>query len=180
MSELKDAFNAMWQGQVHRGCIYGCIICKLDKGADCDFALSIVFGVKAMCELVFYPKFKTKKFHKLGCIKGNYNNCGISKLQFCPREVDPNNEMIIPWKRIENVYVGQSNDGGDQHAIGLQCKITPPSEFVTYLKPNLMEFVVHNLKAKWQDVEFKSCLDNLTKDQIVIIIDFVNNYFFKE
>lgn len=180
MLELKDVFNAMWRGQVHRGCICGCIICKLIKRADCDSASSIIFGVKTMCELILYPKSETKKFHKLGCIKGYYNNCGISKLQFYLREMDPNNEMLDPWKRFENVYVGQSDDGGDRHVTWLQCKMTPPYEFVAYIKPKLTKFVVHNFKAKWQDVEFKSCLDNLTKDQIVIIINFANNYFFKE
>jgi hypothetical protein len=113
MLELKNVFYAMWRGQVHRGCICGCIICKFNKRANCDSASSIVFGVKTMCEFIIYPKSETKKFHKLGYIKGYYNNCGISKLQFYLREVDPNNEMLDPWKRFENVYVGQSDDGGD-------------------------------------------------------------------
>jgi hypothetical protein len=39
-------------------------------------------------------------------------------------EVDPNNEMSIPWKRFLNVYIGQSNDGGDKHVIRLQSKMT--------------------------------------------------------
>lgn len=37
-------------------------------------------------------------------------------------------------------------------------------EFVTFLKIKLVEFLVHNFEAKWQDAQFKSCLDNLTKD----------------
>jgi hypothetical protein len=45
--------------------------------------------------------------------------CGISKLQFYPLEVDPNNEMFIPWKRFENVYIGQFNDEDDKHALRL-------------------------------------------------------------
>jgi hypothetical protein len=94
--------------------------------------------------------------------------------------VDPNNEMFIPWKRFENVNVEHSNDGVDQHAIWLQCKMIPPSRFVLYLKPKLTKNLVHNFKAKWQDAKFKSCLDNLTNDQIVIVIDFVENYCFKE
>ncbi len=76
--------------------------------------------------------------------------------------------------------MGHFNDGGDQHAIQLQCKMIPPFEFVAYLKFKLTEFVVHNFEAKWQDAKFKSCLDNLTKDQIVTVIDFANNYSFKE
>jgi hypothetical protein len=54
----------------------GCIVCILDEGADCDSTSSIVSGVKTMCELIICPKSKTKKFHKLGCIKGDYNKCG--------------------------------------------------------------------------------------------------------
>ncbi len=148
MSNLKDVYNEMRQGQVHRGCFCGCTICKLYERVDCDFVSSIVSRGKAMCELIFCPKFETEEFYKLGCIKGDYNNCGISKLQFYPREVDPNNEMFIPWKTFENVYVGHSDDGGDQHAIWLQCKMILPFEFITYLKPKLMKFVVHNFEAK--------------------------------
>jgi hypothetical protein len=94
--------------------------------------------------------------------------------------VDPSNEILIPWKRFENVFVGHFDDGGDQHAIRLVFKNTLPSEFLAFLKPKLIEFVIHNFEAKWQDAQFKSCLDNLTNDQIVNVIDFVENYSFKE
>jgi hypothetical protein len=80
MLELKDAFNVMRRGQVHKGCIYGCIVCKLDEGADCDSISSTVSIVRTMCELILCPKSKTEKFHKLGCIKGDCNKCGISRL----------------------------------------------------------------------------------------------------
>jgi hypothetical protein len=53
--------------------------------------------------------------------------------------VDPSNEILIPWKRFENVFVGHFDDGGDQHAIRLVSKNTLPSEFLAFLKP------------KWQD-----------------------------
>jgi hypothetical protein len=94
--------------------------------------------------------------------------------------VDPNNDMLICWKKFENVCVGHSKDGGDWHAIWLQSKITPPFEFIAYLKPKLMGFVVHNFEAKWQDAQFKSYLENLTKEKIVIVIDFAENYYFKK
>jgi hypothetical protein len=55
-----------------------------------------------------------------------------------------------------------------------------PFEFVAYLKPKLTKFAVHNFEAKWQDAKFRSCLDNLIKDQIVIVIDFVETYSFKK
>jgi uncharacterized protein (DUF433 family) len=58
--------------------------------------------------------------------------------------------------------------------------MTPPSKFIIYLKPMLTKNFVHNFEAKWQDAQFKSCLDNLTKEQIVTVIDFAKNYYFKE
>jgi hypothetical protein len=42
-----------------------------------------------------------------------------------------------------------------------------------------MGFVVHNFE-KWQDAQFKCYLENLTKEQIVIAIDFVEKYYFKK
>jgi len=56
----------------------------------------------------------------------------------------------------------------------------PPSEFISFLKPKLTKFIIHNFEAKWQYAQFKSYLDNLTKDQIVIVINFIENYSFKE
>jgi hypothetical protein len=134
--------------------------------------LSIFTIVKAMCEFILYPKYDIDEYHKLLCIRRDCNNCGISKLQLCPSEVDPNNEIFIPWEQFENVFVGHFDDGGDQHAIRLVSTMTPPFEFLAFLKLKLNEFVIHNFETKWQDAQFKSCLDNLTNDQIVIVIDF--------
>ncbi len=86
--------------------------------------------------------------------------------------MDPSNEIFIPWKQFENVFVSHFDDGGDQHAKRLVSKMTPPSEFLAFLKPKLNEFAIHDFEAK-QDTQFKSCLDNLTNDQIVIVIDFL-------
>jgi hypothetical protein len=118
MLELKDAFHAMKCGSVHGGCICGYTIYKPNEGHyGCVFASSIVVGVRSMRELNFCPKIEHDEYHELHCIKGECNNCGISKLQFCPIEVDPNNDMLIHWKKFENVYVGHSKDGGDWHVI---------------------------------------------------------------
>jgi hypothetical protein len=78
------------------------------------------------------------------------------------------------------VFVGHSNDGGDQHVIRLVSKMTLPFKFFTFLKSKLIKFVIQNFEAKLQDAQFKSCFDNLTNDQIVTVIDFDDNYSFKE
>lgn len=49
-----------------------------------------------------------------------------------------------------------------KYALHLKHKQTNPHVLITFLKPKLVEFVVHNFEAKWQDNMFKSCLENLT------------------
>lgn len=60
--------------------------------------------------------------------------------------------------------MGRLDDGKDRHALCLEYKQTPPHVLVMFLKPKLVEFVVHNFEAKWQDNMFKICLENLTTD----------------
>jgi hypothetical protein len=112
MSKLMDVFNAMKRGLVHGGCIFGYTICKPnERHYGCASASSIVVGVRSMCELILCPKNEHDEYHKLHCIKGECNSCGISKLQFCLAEMDPNNDMFTCWKRSKNVYVGHFNEG---------------------------------------------------------------------
>jgi hypothetical protein len=40
----------------------------------------------------------------------------------------------------------------------LSINKTLPHVMITFLKPKLKEFVVHNFEAKWQDNMFKLCL----------------------
>jgi len=102
----------MHWGPAHGGCVCCCIISKPNGGqCACVLASYVLPRIRTMCEFIFYPKFENEKFHKLECIKGECNICGISKFQFYPvLEVDPNNEMYIPWKRFDNVYGGQYDD----------------------------------------------------------------------
>ncbi len=67
--------------------------------------------------------------------------------------------------------MGRSNDGKDWHALRLEYKQTPPHELVTFLKPKLVEFVVHDFEAKWQDNTFKMCLESLTINQILLVVN---------
>jgi hypothetical protein len=82
MLELEDAFNSIKRGPVHGAtCICGCRICK-PNGMHCVCAstLFIVTIVKAMCELILYPKSNIDEYHKLLCIRRDCNNYGIPKL----------------------------------------------------------------------------------------------------
>lgn len=86
---------------------------------------------------------------------------------------------LVSLRRFEMVFVGKGEDGADKHALRLEHKMTPPGELVGDLHNHLREFLVHNFEAKWQDMQFKSCMVNLSPDAIVSVIDFAENYSFK-
>jgi hypothetical protein len=75
---------------------------------------------------------------------------------------------------------GPNEEGGDRHALRLEHKSTSPSTLMSYLQPKLALFLIHNFEAKWQDVQFKSCMENLAPHEIVSVVDFVENYSFKD
>ncbi len=75
--------------------------------------------------------------------------------------------------------MGRSNDGKDQQVFHLEYKQTPPHVMITFLKPKLKEFVVHNFEAKWQDNMFKICLQNLSFNQFLSVVDYAENYSFQ-
>jgi hypothetical protein len=60
----------------------------------------------------------------------------------------------VMWRRFENVLVGQSEEGGDCHALQLEHKNMSSSILVSYLQSKLAEFLIHNFESKWQDVQF--------------------------
>ena len=88
-------------------------------------------------------------------------------------------DLLVSWRRFEKVFVGRGEDGSDWHALPLEYKMTPPNNLVIALKMSLGKFLMHNFEAKWQDQQFKACMENLSPDTIVSVIDFAENYSFK-
>ncbi len=113
------------------------------------------------------PNGRTYEFHKLECIQGNCFNYDISTLQFYLCEVDNNIDTKVPGHQFEKVSVKRLDDGQNWYALCLKSKQTPPHQLVTFLKPKLVEFIVHNFEAKWQDNMFKMSLESLAIDQIL-------------
>jgi hypothetical protein len=77
------------------------------------------------------------------------------------------------------VFVGRGDDGSDQHALRLEHKMILPSDQDIDFKTSLEGFLTHNFEAQWQDEQFKTCMENLSPDAIVSVIDFAENYSFK-
>ena len=178
--ELKDGFNAMRRGSVHKNCQCPCQLCRPEPGVQqCMAAHATFTGVTALCETVLCPKDKAEEYHNLGCIQGSCELCGVSTLRICPQELSMSSDAVVSWRRFEKVFVGRGDDGGDQHALRLEYKMTPPANLITGLKTCLERFLIHNFEAKWQDHQFKTCMDNLSLDAIVSVLDFAENYSFK-
>ncbi len=156
----------MHTGFFDQNCTCTCNICKPhgEIATPCIANNNVVSGVRNMCEHILCPNGRTDEFHKLECIQGNCFNYDISTLQFYLREVDNNTNTIVPRHQFEKVSVGRLNDGKNRYALRLEYKQTPPHQLVTFLKPKLVEFIIHNFEAKWQDNMFKMCLESLTTD----------------
>jgi hypothetical protein len=107
MAELKDAFNLMRRGTLHRSCTCSCVVCGGSNDRTCQASTFVLPGVTAMCELILCPKTEDTEFHNLLCIRGDCINYGITKMKFCSRELDPDCQFVVTWRRFENVLVGQ-------------------------------------------------------------------------
>ena len=179
-SELKDGLNSMRHGTVHQNCVCPCNLCRPVPGATACMAAHATYpGVTTLCQIVLCPKDDTEEYHKLECIQGSCEICGVSTLQICLQELSTCSDALVSWGRFEMVFVGRGEDGSDLHAPRLEHKMTPPADLVMALKTGLEKFLTHNFEAKWQDHQFKTCMENLSPDAIVSVIDSAENYSFK-
>ena len=53
-------------------------------------------------------------------------------------------------------------------------------EFTSFLQDHLTAYIKHNFVAKWQSQQFKECIWRFPREDVVSIIDFAENYSFKE
>jgi len=64
-------------------------------------------------------------------------------------EVDNIVKEIVSWCQFEKMWMGRSKDDKDCHALHLEYKQTTHLMLITFLKPKLANFVIHNFEAKW-------------------------------
>jgi hypothetical protein len=72
--------------------------------------------------------------------------------------------------------VGHNKDGKEKKAPKIEFHEMPPRELIFYLKPKLEKFVLHNILAKWQDVQFKKLLETMLNGYVISCIDYSENY----
>ncbi len=61
----------------------------------------------------------------------------------------------------------------------LVYKKTTSNEMIDYLKPKFQHFVKHNFVVCWEDKQFKAYLKAFPNQSVVLVVDFVENYFFE-
>ncbi len=61
----------------------------------------------------------------------------------------------------------------------VEYKKSRPSELISYLKPQLGDFIIHNYVFKWQEKELKYYLQHMPQEIVVSCIDFSENYVFR-
>lgn len=86
---------------------------------------------------------------------------------------------MTQWWSIGHEVVGKTANGQDKKVGRMMYNDTRPVEFIEYLKLCLLEFVVHNFVAHWQEKEFKGFLKHILEDTILSRIDLFENYALK-
>jgi hypothetical protein len=103
--------------------------------------------------------------------------CGVTTFKICPRELQF--DKLIEQKSIRYEVVGKINEGGEKKAQKLEYHLIMLKELLEFLYPHLKEFVLHNYVSRWQDLQFKKCLENFHHKTILSCVDFTENYTMK-
>jgi hypothetical protein len=75
--------------------------------------------------------------------------------------------------------VGKTRNSEMKEVTWLEHKRTNYRMFLAYAAPKVCDLVLHNHVVQWQDSQYKLCLKQLRKGEIISLIDFAENYSFK-
>ena len=80
---------------------------------------------------------------------------------------------------FEDVKV-QNKNGETRKQKGLYIKHLVISEFTKLIKDRTKSFIKHNFTYRWQADQYRECLKVFPVDTMVSVVDFAENYSFKE
>ena len=93
------------------------------------------------------------------CLIGQCNECGLHKLELCPKEAQTN-AFQVTVKMFEEVgYANNDEEAAptkthkDVVTKQMGCK-----DFISFVEGHLKTFIPHNYTARWQAQQFKDCL----------------------
>ena len=170
-----------------RHCSCDCEVCEsppsaattsLGQGGTCHAELTHFTGLTDLWHSVLCP-VEGDGWHNPKCIKGECQQCGVDMLQFCPREMDSQETLMVQWHNFEMVVHGRTKAGKENKVLRMAYQNTPAPVYVDYLTKKLRAFIVHNYIAKWQAERFKESIDTFPPDSILSAVDFAENYTFQ-
>lgn len=187
MLEIKEGLLNMRMKGLHMrsqsagssGCPCRCLeVCGGESADGCGSLTEAFKGVTKLWLSTLSPLNDIQEWHALRCLRDDCNLCGVKLLSFCPCELDLSSEYLVPWRKFEKVFAGQTRDGVTKEVTRLECKLTPAIEFIDFARSKLPDFIMHNFVSKWQERQFRLCKDSLAEDTILSIVDFAENYTF--
>jgi Cu2+-containing amine oxidase len=93
--------------------------------------------------------------------------------------VDLANDNLMAWRCFKKVLVGDIRARKPKEVVHLISKLTIPRHFLEYAAPKFSNFVMHIHVVRWQDLQYRVSLEMLKEGEVLSLIDFVENYFFK-
>lgn len=179
---LKDAFNKMRSDAASfhgRSCSCACDTCKPSiVGGKCAASEHSFSGITKLWEVCVCAKNEGSTFHKYKCLMGKCNRCGVKNISFCPCEKQETTKTVVV-QFFEDIEV-QKKHGGTGRRKVLSIKHMVISEFTKLLQAKTKFFIKHNFTYKWQANQYTECLKVFPSDTIVCVVDFAENYSFKE
>lgn len=169
-----------------QGCSCRCDVCStVSEGASgdnvgCDAHHSTYKRITLLWEACLCLKSEFDEWHKLSCIMGDCENCGVDTLKLCPQELSEAEEPKLRWKQFSYVQIGMDRETGKpKKRLQEVYQETSPVQFINYMKPKVEAFIKHNFIANWQDAQCKEMMEGLPEGVLVSHIDFAENYEFQ-
>lgn len=135
-------------------CNCNCNICDSASevhSTTCSASSMVYKRISQLWEECVCKKGEYDQWHKLECVMGTCNECGIEKLPLCPAEVSASGGYLLRWKCFRYEEVGKTMDGKPRKRIKETFMETSPSVFLDYMRPKIKEFIKHSFVASWQD-----------------------------
>jgi len=85
---------------------------------------------------------------------------------------------LVEWRRFA-LEETKARNGKVLEKLNLVYKNVTSYKMLDYLKFKLQHFVKHNFVAQWEDKKFNAWLKSFPKDNIVLVVDFGENYSFE-
>lgn len=192
MAEIAIGFNNMRSPKYHfeggdATCSCGCeaVCCNTGHHGEvmgvvkCQVKQHVYKRTSELWEQSLCPRPDGSDWHSLKCVRGECSRCGFHLIPLCDMEFDAGNQSQLEWRRFEMVTAGVSKEGNPKKVVRLEYKHTKAREFLEYAASKMPTFVLHQHTARWQDSEFKACLETLQSGEVMSLIDYAENYSFK-